>query len=360
MQIAILTFQRAYNYGTVFQAYALQCVLKDLSNGCVKIIDYECPYINNVYRPTRLDRRNNSLSKALLKAVLQSPTKIRRFFKFNRFVENLLCLTRKVDDVSIKSLNDEYDFFIVGSDQVWNDDLTNSDRVFYLDFVSDRKKKFAYSASFGFPTLRETRMKEISGFIRDFSKVSVREDSAAKIVFECREEYPPITLDPTLLVDSSVWSQLARNVSVNGKYILIYTVQPPVQLIDFAFRLREKTGLKIIYLNDQIRKIKGIQYKKGVSPEEFLGYFKDAEYVLSNSFHGTVFSIIFKKKFFVELSTKTQTNIRSEDLLKHLDLSSRSELNIENIEKPINWTEVDKRLDDLRSYSIGYLQQIIN
>lgn len=358
MHIAILTFQRAYNYGTAFQAYALQYVLQNILNCNVEIVDYECPFINDLYKPLRLDRRNANVIKAILKSILQYPIKKRRYNNFNNFLNKHFNLTEKVDKKSIKKLNDNFDMFIVGSDQIWNDEITGFDETYYLDFVNEDSKKYAYSASFGYSEISEAQINKLSEFLNKFANISAREKSAASIISKCTGKFPPITLDPTLLVDRQVWKQLAVNPVGDEKYILVYTIQPPVKLLDFALDLKRKTGLKIIYLNDQIKKIKGMHYKSGVSPEEFLGYFNNAEYILSNSFHGTVFPIIFKKKFFVELEAKTQINIRSQNLLNFLELSSRSELVIDNIDQPIDWVNVNNKIEKLKDYSFEYLKKI--
>lgn len=359
MRIGILTFQRAYNYGTIFQMYALEHVLENIGSNEVKIIDYECTYINNVYKPMHIDKRNKSILKAIVKAVLLYDVKKRRYAGFDNFVSKHIKLTGKVNNKNLKELNQVFDAFIVGSDQIWNDELTNFDEAFYLNFVNDGSKKYAYSASFGYTKIPADHYQIVSKHLKDFQKISVREESAVRIIQDCTGNVTPqITLDPTLLLDSQVWNELAISINSKDKYILLYTVQPPVDLIKFALLLKKTTGLEIIYLNDQIKRIKGITYKSAVTPEEFLGYFRNAEYVLSNSFHGTVFSIIFKKKFFVETRCKTQINIRAKELLELLGLQNRDKLDINIYNENIDWNMVEQKLEIKKKESLNYLQRI--
>ena len=135
----------------------------------------------------------------------------------------------------------------------------------------------------------------------------------------------------------------------------------PVNLLEYAKKLAALKNLKVIYINDKpIMRVKGIEYKTAVSPEEFLGYIKNAEYVATNSFHGTAFSVIFHKQFFVEYHTKNGRNSRAEELLNKLNITGREIISEEPLkDTSIDWESVDNVIGNERVKSINYLKKII-
>ncbi len=167
-------------------------------------------------------------------------------------------------------------------------------------------------------------------------------------------------IDPTPQLKSEKWERVRKKGVEKKPYILVYTVLGQYHLFEEAKKFSEKTGLTIIYLNDMVLgREKGLSYRMAVSPEEFVGYFAEAKYVFTNSFHGTAFSIIYHKQFLVEIEAVGRRNIRSEELLGMLDLSSRVlGGNDADIDMPINWNDVDNKIQSERKKSFNYLKHI--
>ena len=171
-----------------------------------------------------------------------------------------------------------------------------------------------------------------------------------------------ISVDPTLLLDSQKWRQIAKKPKLKEKFILIYTVLPPKNLFDFARELAKKTGLKIFYLTASVRIYNGIKKISGFSPEEFLGLFANAEYIFTTSFHGTAFSILFHKRFFVELDNGKRHNDRVDNLLSTLNLHDRnlSGKALADYDHAVDWDSVDAKLEIEKQKSFKYLKSILS
>lgn len=198
--------------------------------------------------------------------------------------------------------------------------------------------------------------------MKDYKEISVREKSACELVEQCNESANVhVHLDPTLLLNSKEWDIVRKKNVSKQKYILVYTVMGQYHLFDYAKRLSKETGLPIIYLNDKMMKRDhDMTYKIAVSPEEFVGYFAEADYVVTNSFHGTAFSIIYHKNFVVEIEAVGRRNIRSEELLEKLMITDRTITKDSEIQKEIHvdWAKIDQELEKHRNASKDYLLSI--
>jgi len=162
-----------------------------------------------------------------------------------------------------------------------------------------------------------SREKRLNGF----QKFSVREPSGEKLVKELTGRTAETHLDPTLLISADEWKKIAVS-KIDKPYILIFTANPAVSLVDFAIKLSKEKNLPVYCINDAPHPVShGINYIVAPTVEEFVGCFKNAEYVVTNSFHGTAFSVIFNKNLFVEFKNKSGRNIRSEGLLKSLGIN---------------------------------------
>lgn len=350
--VGILTFHRAINYGAVLQTYALQRALKKLKIDS-EVIDYRTDNIEALYNPW-------SFRSIVKLQFYPAFLKRKRFFEF---LDKRINMSESINDEGmLKTIESDYDTFITGSDQVWCKKCANTETAFFLDFVKDPYKKKSYAASIGNAELDEALVVKFRELLDDYDEVSVRERSAQNLLERgVFDKGIHVHVDPTLLLDSEKWDKVRKKKVEKKPYILVYTVLGQYRLLDEARKLSDKTGLPIIYLNDKVlKREKGLRYRMAVSPEEFVGYFAEAEYVLTNSFHGTAFSIIYKRQFKVEIEAVGRRNIRSEELLKKLELEDR-ELNedgVVSIDDVIGWDVVDKRLEEERKKSYDYLQRI--
>lgn len=354
MKIGILTFHRAYNYGAVLQAYALKNVINGLGAEA-DIVDYVCPQVDLDHHPKYTVKKFG-----LPKAVIKFYGRFAKSFAFEKFKKNKLCDGKEYTQDTIKEALKEYDLFIAGSDQIWSNVFSGFDKTFLLDFIDDKTKKYSYAASFGFSEFPEGTKDVYSRYLSEFMNISVREQSAVEMLKkECGLD-ASVNLDPTLILGTDKWRKFAKKPNINKKYILIYTIQPPVNLIKYAKILAEKTGYELIYLSNSYKEYREIRHERLVSPEEFVGWFENAEYVLTNSFHGTAFSLIFNKNIVAEIKTQKSLNTRSRDILRICGLDNRIlDGDYKKFElSDINWNDVNSKINEHKEKSVSYLREI--
>ena len=361
MKVAIITFHRAINYGAVLQVLALQESIMKLNHEAT-VIDYRCKAIEEDYKNIRL-KKGVGL-KSIVNNVISYPIRYKKKKEFYRFVEKNLNLSSSIysSNAELIKSNDEYDIFITGSDQVWDDKCVKFDKAYFLDFVSESSKKNSYAASFSFGELPNDLKEEYRARLKDFNNISVREEVGKKIFGQLLNKNIVVSLDPTLLLNKEEWSKYATERLIEQKYILIYSVHAPNKLFKFAEELSNKTGFKLVNINDSWQRKVNAKYLRGISPSEYLSLFKNAQYILTNSFHGTVFSLIFNKKFMVELVSKTnKINHRSKHLLELLGLEDRILENIDGKwqDDDIDYKNVNCILEIERKKSIQYLENIL-
>lgn len=358
-KIGIITFHRAVNYGAVLQTYALQKTLikLDIEN---EVIDYKCPFIINEYKPFSI--KKGKFVKSIIQSILECRIRSKKRRKFDHFVTKNIKLTKNYDTLeSLKECNDYFTAFITGSDQVFSPVCVGFDEAYFLTFA-DSSKKYSYAASFGTGVLNSNIIPEYKKRLQDFQKISVRENSGKKIISDIVGKDAIVSVDPTLLLKKYDYKDIVGT-TTEKDYIVVFNVSGYTELMDYAEKLAKEKNLKLIYINDQYYKKVGIAERKtDVSPEEFLALFKNANYIVTNSFHATVFSIIFNKQFAVDLTVSDGTrNNRIAELLEYLNLSDRAikkcNCNIDNI---VDWKEIDNKLDIQRKNSYEYLKSIIN
>ena len=253
---------------------------------------------------------------------------------------------------------------ITGSDQVWNYQITNGlSDVYTLNFGNNNIKRISYAASIGVKEIPENLKESYKSKISKIDKISVREESAKSALSSLMGNRDiNVVLDPTLLLRKEAWNDLIANnhkTMPEEKYIFAYVVEKNNEYYNIVNYLSKLTGLKVVHF-DKI----GIRYKNVLEnrytggPDDFISLIKNAEYVIATSFHATVFSIIFNKKFWV-VPHKT-TGSRVTDLLKKLDISNRAVNSLEEFEKlnfdeDIDYENVNKILEKEREKSINWL-----
>lgn len=358
-RIGVITFHRAINYGAVLQTYGLITTLNAISPGC-RVIDYRGYRLENHYKLFYLPQNKNKL-KSFAKCIIKYPVNSKRRRVFSEFVSKYIPVTEEVyDDNTISKANESFDCYITGSDQVWSPKTVGFDPAYFLTFADDQEKN-SYAASFGVNKIPDSLRDEYKKRLSGYANISVREDSAIPIVKELlAESQPERHIDPSLLLDAAQWGKLASKPKDSG-YVLLFTVNMPKKLIAFARSLAAAKGLKMIYINEKpIFCEKGIEYRRTVSPQEFLGLIENADYVITNSFHGTAFSINFRKNFYVELDTKSGRNTRAENLMSILGIREReiTDSIYSGSDSYIDWTNAERVLSEERKKAISYIRSI--
>lgn len=361
-KVGIITFHRAINYGALLQGYALLEKTKECgADSCM--IDYRCPFVESAYRLTwGLNDKSFKGYRTWLRGV---PHLIKKKKNFRRFAKQRLNLTAKYTGLDISKFGDGLDVYITGSDQVWNMDVCGQDTNYLLNFVKDDSKKFGYAVSIGGYKMKP----EETELAKKFAKISMREKSACDYVAQETGMQVHRDLDPTLLLTGEQWQKAAHPKRViKEPYIFIYSVHPQNHMAEYAYKLSKEKGIKVYHLHNRVKmdlKEKGIQQLYDCSIEEFLALIRDAEYVVTNSFHGTVFSIMFKKQFLSELETKGGFNNRVWELLGSLGIKRRILDRVPTvndgvtIDEKIDWEDVARRMEENRKESVAYLKSII-
>ncbi len=373
MKALIVTFVRAYNYGAVLQCYALSQKLRQLGVD-VEVLDYYPQYFKDSYNVASLrDARYFPYRplKNWLKYLPFLRIRDRRNEGFSGFLQQHIPLTATQYTVfdEIDHDNLEYDVFISGSDQVWANLCVPFDPVYFLQFSSAKQaKRYSYAASFGFTKVPDKLEGDYRLRLSSWDGYSVREESGKKILQELVGEEATVSCDPTLLLDKTQWDMLAV-APREKRYILVYTVNATKELLQYAKELSEKKQLPVIvlpcwmeeeHLTGRIYKPYGFKTNGYASPQEWLGYFANATYVLTDSFHGTVFSTINHRPFMTVTQHDGRENFRAKELLAKLELSDRQlPGDLKKIDDAVVWDDVDIRRENLRSGSEQYLKQML-
>ncbi len=363
MKVGILTFHRAVNYGAVLQAFSLKQHLESL--GCeVSIIDYAPEGMGDILFRLKGYSLKNQLIRFISNIVMIPiiPLKIFRRNKFRRFISMYLNLTHKVVRGSQIS---GYDYIIIGSDQVWNIYFTGGtfDEFYWGNFIHSGSKLFSYAASAS-ENFEETFEKpECAKYLKNFSHIGVREEVLAKKIssFQLGILIRKV-LDPTLLVNSSIFNLFFTQRPYHRKYLLVYQVLRPKNnvLLNLARRIAKEKGLEIVEIASYLSMNKSLlskNYLKDKSPDQFVNLFYHADFVITTSFHGTAFSIIFKKDFLV-YSIDNKTDERARELLSNVGLQDRMISSFNFYPKgQIDWLSVELKLDSLREESNLFIKE---
>lgn len=320
MKIRTVTFFKENNSGAVLQAYALSHYLALLGND-VEILNYDPFWSGRI-------KDSNSL-KDRVKAVLLYPHHKNVGRKYRLFRENFLSMTpivRSVED--IEELSD-CDVYIAGSDQIWNPYLLGCmDDIFFLNFTTNARK-MSYAASYGRDDFSEEYLKKVAQLTSDYSSISVRENNFKTALNPLVGQDVECVSDPVFLLNAEEYRRIKKEPKLSG-YLLIYTKSYTDDIWEYARYIARKRNLKIVDTS-KIFKKKGVNFvRANIGPEDFLGLIDGADFVLTNSFHGTAFSIILEKNFYA-LSAGA-ANARIESLLEHLDLKDRQIIKGANFE----------------------------
>lgn len=372
-QIGITTSTQSFhnNYGAILQAYALSYKLKELGY-IPKIIRYR---LDNEYLA-----HSAPLSKRL-KATLfnkQMSFHAKKELLLNRLLnrgvdavfadfakEHLDFYNEKyVDFEALKKEPPEYDAFITGSDQVWNPVIHGgiNDPGFFLDFVPYGKKRIAYAPSMGVNEIPESAKCDLKDYLIKFDSLSIREQSGADIIKNVCDIDVPIVLDPTLLLNAEEWDTVSKkHAKLPEKYIFVYKFGNSKLMDKKIKELSKKHKLPVVTAPASAETRFKADYTIG--PGEFLYAIKNATMIFTDSFHATVFSIIYNKEFLTfprhEQTKRVTMNSRMENLLEMLEIEDRYISSADSYKEDrlfeISYEKANKILLEKREESISYL-----
>lgn len=360
MKIGILTYHRAHNYGAVLQAFALQEKLKALGH-TVEIIDYSPNYLINPYKILSFNRLLTKspiiIVKNLLNIIVTFRRRLIRHKRFNHFINKYLVISEKVTSV----IPPMYDIYILGSDQIWNSKISSGfDKIFFGYFTTKKNAlKITYAASMEANNLSNGENVFFENALRNFNGISVRESNLSVLLQPLTSKIVKNVLDPTFIVDRLIWDNLAIKPKIAKKYVLVYDVRINDQTLILAHKIAKEIDGVVVQLTAWIRSSYVKHRYQCASPKEFVGWIKYADCIVTSSFHGTAFSIIYNLPFYT-IKLNDGADSRSELLLKNLDLSNR----LISTESNIHFTNIDysnpnNLLEELKKESLYYLSNFI-
>lgn len=377
-KIGIITIVKVNNYGAELQAYALQEKL-NLLGYHAEIIDYLF-YKNKDYK-----------KEHIANPFYAYPLKMRIKEFFEPIYNNIRCIpywrSKKKRDDAFKAFHEkytrfssicyrsysqlycappQYDVYCVGSDQVWNPRCFTNLNPYFVSFAPKGKKRISYASSFGVQKLPLSVQYKYKKLLIQMDAISVREDVGIKIVNDIAQKKAYKVADPTLLLTIDEWRKLVSYDKVpKEKYVLIYVLNKSNYIKQIALEIAKKYGFKVVRICKDAYKQDFLSEKiinvLDAAPDDFLGLIEKAEIVLTNSFHGTVFSILFKRNFYTIVKRGVENNSRQLSLLKTLNLDRvRYEDDIFLEANPILWEIVDEDLKEFRQSSVNYLIHAID
>jgi hypothetical protein len=347
-KIAVLTLHGYFNYGNRLQNYALVNSLQNMGYDVVSLVvkyDLRTKLMDKRIFNREIDYYINLPKKIMLMLFdikYQSHSKIKET-KLRRFSDEYLNEIF-VDLETLENLREHYDYFIAGSDQIWNENFTKD--YFYLDF-SIKEKNIAYAASIGKDLISDDFKNYLVKKLKNFKAISVREQLGVEIISGLTEKNIKLVLDPTLLLYKNDWDLLAKNskIGIEEKYLLTYFLgNAPYREIK---KVSIEHNLKIVNLYNP----KNAEYLSA-SIEDFLRLFSHASFILTDSFHGTIFSIIYEKKFVV--LPREDMNSRIYSILNMFELEDRFN-KISRINQEIDYANVKSILNLRRLDSLKFL-----
>lgn len=360
MRIKTITCHDVYNNGASLQAYALQNFLESHGH-TVEIINYKPQYLSNHFNLIYVDnpRWRTNIIRKLTYLTFKFPQRVlslkkkRAFDNFRHKYLNVTHATYKTNE-ELKENPPVADLFIAGSDQIWNTRFPNGkDAAFYLDFAPKSSRKISYAASFAADSVDA----KYSGFIKEklayLDAVSVREQSGVEIAKDHGVDSATWVCDPVFLLRRIDWESFIPELKSNEKYVLVYDFDSNPQIESIVKELSRINNWKIYTVNKKLDYAdKNHPY---AGPNEFLSLIKNAEYVISNSFHGSAFSIIFKRNFLV-VPRAEDINDRMKSLLSIAGIEDRLVTNLLDVPlSNIDYHGVERNMDIFIEGSKKYL-----
>lgn len=371
MHVGIITIHNHYNYGAVLQAYAL--------NHAVRRLGHQCKTIDCNIDPGagRLAKRAQHPGAQItnLYNLCHWIANMRHDRRFREFISHHI----PVSDINYQSIDQivkdppQFDAYITGSDQVWRPSYLDQKigGVFHLCFASPaRSRLISYAPSFGVSNIPARYAKEVSEYLMRYHSLSIREKQGQKIIYEFTGRKATHVLDPTLLLSVDEYETILQFPPIAGEYILVYPIElgKNMALLNLVKEVKKQVSLPVVCIFPLVFDFRWLLVADRVlldaGPQEFLGLFKNASIVCTNSFHGTVFSIKYQKNFLGVPHSSSNSRIYS--LLEEVGLLNRQIKDLETqkvkktLETIIDYNVVIPKLQRSVEHSISFLKNALS
>lgn len=365
MKIKTITCHKVNNHGANLQVYALMHYLEDLGND-VEIIDYFPEYFKH-FRPLYCGTPKYAANPVTRFAYIcaKFPGRLKSYLEYKKsdrkknfeaFRDKYYRLTDTYESFEeLKANPPKADLYIAGSDQIWNTMMNNGkDPAYYLQFAPKNTTTATYAASFSVSEIPDELKEQTKKYIKSIDFVSVREKSALKILDDLGILNGQAVLDPVFLLEKKQWSKIESNIKLDDEYVLVYDFEGSDEVKNFAVKYAQKHNLKIysLYKNEYCDKS-----FENFGPDVFLSLIKNAEFIVSNSFHATAFSLIYEKEFAV-IKRQEGINSRMVDLLSSVGIDDRIVDSYQEF-NAIDFNLVKEKLEIEVEKSKGYLKKVL-
>lgn len=363
--IGILTYHTGFNYGASLQAFALMTSIKKMGYSC-EIINFETErFVASREMFSRNPRRLKEFIKIGTRIPYYAPLKKRQRL-FEEFTQNALSVSAlyRTEQEVIAHATD-YDCIVCGSDQIWNlsqEDAPAANLIFYLNFTK-QQRRISYAASFGKWVKEASQMEEqFLPWLKLFDAISVRESSGVEFV-QSRGLDCALTLDPTVLLDREDYDVICAERQISEPYVLLFSWACGSEVVKTARRVAKEKKLPLLSLTPPPRTIgRGIKRKLDVGPSEFLSMIRYADFVVTDSFHGTAFSTIYERPY-ISVVSNGKADPRMESLLNQLELQNHlsDALSFDTASiLQTDFTKVREKKRILRESSLDFLEKALS
>ena len=366
--IGIITYHHYYNYGTMLQALALQEKVEQLGYQA-ELIDFKQDNSLSRYEMLKLRIKRMPVyikERKKYRALADSREKIKEKNElFEQFYKTYLHVGKKKYTTTQQLMENPpvYDGYVVGSDQTWNPFVANSPEAFFLPFVENKSKKGSYGPSLAVKSLSDEKEKEYRKKLSNFSFLSCREQDGAQLLSRITQKEVKCVLDPTLLLSAKEWGKYCEFEIPKEPYILVYFLGEKSEHRRAVEKIQKLTNWKIISLPAAYLEMENNDYKKvWGGPKEFLSLIRGAALICTDSFHGTVFALLFEKPFFVfervsqkgygNMNSRINTLMKTFDLQDHI-VSNKMDFSFTKMEW--NYSSVREILNEKRAEAKEYL-----
>lgn len=365
MKVAVITRHSIFNYGSLLQTIATQAVIEKMGYEC-DIIDYQRDDENYRKIASVLVKKTKWNKNAILRmiyAATQSP----KFYLMGKHFENLrdgvIKTTKMYHSIDeLKEDKPQADMYMTGSDQVWgaigNDPF---DPAYFLGFTDQDDVRLSYAASFGKTQFTDALLGTMKSYLEKYDAITVREQSAVDIINKMGAGKATQVLDPTLLFDSTYWSRMICD-PIPKKYILVYQLHNNRQMMEYAYQLAAEKNLKLVTMSSTMQHLihRGGKHIFLPTLSQWLGYIKNASFMITDSFHGTAFAINFNTQFVNILPEETST--RNQSILSLVGLADRVITDYNNFscfEQKIDYDKVNDLIQEKRKESLAVLESML-
>ncbi|MBQ4514734.1 MAG: polysaccharide pyruvyl transferase family protein [Anaerolineaceae bacterium] len=358
---AIITYHFANNYGAILQCYALQHAISNIGHQCevVNFVSEKQEDNNSLYRKYGL--KNQIKNILLLPFHTQRLMREKRIHKFLKEHLSLSPRIKTIEELEAYITANDFNYLFSGSDQVWNPMVDDFNQAFFYPFKTTAKK-IGYAVSIG--KASASVLFPYKKWIREFETITVREETSISVVSELAGKQVKPIVDPVFLLSAEEWKTIIRDEINQNKYVVAYFVKTDDldRKVKGAEEIANRMNCKLIIISPRITKYNlNKTVISDAGPLEFLSLLKNSQFVYTDSFHGTVFSIILNKQFSTIERLEDSNDSRKTDILKKVGLLDRvqyvhKQLNVFSI---IDYDNVNKRVNEIQLDALTFLNDLL-